>query len=165
MEVENPTNKRAVAFNADTPHTPGWILDYVQNEFPINHEPLDILTPWKGFSFKHPAHEEAQLWVQKAVSEASKGNHSVLLVPANFNSIYWREIVYRNCTDIRILVCPFRRPCAKKPVNCQMALLIFAGRPEEEMNQCCPIFAIEPAGWEEHYYKRARNKARFTIQK
>lgn len=154
---------------ADIGATPGWIRDLVYATFPIDFEPgetpnfVPLVQEWKGFSFAHPPHEEAQLWCEKAVTEAKKGHISVLLLPAVFNSIYWRSVVYPNATDIRILACPLKRPGQKKQIVSQMAFVVFAGRDDQEAYP--PIVVMEPEDWETHYYKKPRNKARFAIKR
>ncbi len=154
----------------DTARTPGWIRTWVHREFPITFEPLEtenfipLVQGWHGFSFVHPPHEEAQLWCEKAVLESQKGNPSVLLLPAVFNSIYWRSVICRGATEIRILKCPVKRPGAKKQIVSQMALVIFAGRDGLAEREDPPVFMVEPPEWENNYYKRARNLARFSIK-
>jgi hypothetical protein len=106
MEQENPTvsgEKRARQEpTPDTDTTPGWLRDFVGTDFNITFEPIlyktvrkdynPLVHDWAGFSFVHPPHAEAQLWVEKAAAESAKGNHSVLLLPAVFNAVYWREV-------------------------------------------------------------------------
>ncbi len=71
--------------------------------------------------------------------------------------------MYPKSTEIRVFTCPVKLPGAKKQIVSQMCLVIFAGRNEEEKDlPYPPVFPIEPAGWESHYYKRARNRARFS---
>jgi hypothetical protein len=174
--MEDPGNlKRQIEAEelpfADTTTTPGWIRTWVYREFPITFEPLEtenfipLVQGWQGFSFVHPPHEEAQLWCEKAVLESQKGNPSVLLLPAVFNSMYWRGVIYPGATEIRILACPVKRPGAKKQIVSQMALVIFAGRDGLGERDNPPIFVVEPQDWETKYYKRARNLARFSIKK
>lgn len=105
MEGENSPKlgeKRQLVPHDDTELTPGWLRDFIDSGFNITFEPQiytqikpeyqPLLHDWAGFSFVHPPHAEAQLWVEKAIKESDKGNHSVLLLPANFNSVYWREV-------------------------------------------------------------------------
>lgn len=146
----------------DRPDIPGWLLDYVHDEFPIEREANDLTNNWQGFVFSHPSHDQSQLFVEHAAKLVESGVKTVLLVPAAMSSGYWRSVVYPQATEVRILACPFRKPSAKKPVNCQMALVIFAGRQDDERHLQVPIYAIEPAGWQSKYYKRARNLARFS---
>lgn len=62
-----------------------------------------------------------------------------------------------------MFACPIKLPGKKKQVVSQMCMVIFAGRtPEEKDLPYPPIFVVEPAGWDTHYYKRARNRARFS---
>jgi hypothetical protein len=176
MEGENPPNrgeKRELVAHDDTESTPGWLRDFVDQDFNITFEPQiytqikkeyqPLLHDWAGFSFVHPPHAEAQLWVEKAIKESEKGNHSVLLLPAVFNACYWRDGLYQKATEIRVFTCPIKMPGKKKQIVSQMCLVIFAGRNEEEKDlPYPPIFPIEPGGWETHYYKRPRNRARFA---
>ena len=168
--LKRPLEEERLPF-LDTPSTPGWIRDWVYREFPITFEPnetpnfVPLVQTWQGFSFAHPPHEEAQLWCEKAVLESQKGNNSVLLLPAVFNSIYWRSVIGPGATEIRILGCPIKRPGAKKQIVSQMALVIFAGREGIEAGQWPQIFVVEPEQWETKYYKRARNLARFSVKK
>ena len=153
---------------ADTSGTPGWVRDYVYSQFPITFEPgetpgfVGLTGEWQGFSFVHPPHEEAQLWCEKAVAEHKKGHISVLFLPAVFNSIYWRQVIYPHATDVRIFACPVKRPGQKKQIVSQMALVLFAGRDGDEKYP--PIFIVEPEEWEQNYYKKPRNRARFSLK-
>lgn len=155
----------------DTDTTPGWLIDYVAEDFPITFFPeqqveAPLVQDWQGFSFVHPPHAEAQLWVEKAAAEAKKGRFSVLLLPAVFNAVYWRETVYPEATEIRVFTCPVKLPGAKKQVVSQMCLVVFAGRlPEEAAAQYPPVFPVEPTNWQANYYKRKRNLARFATRK
>jgi hypothetical protein len=149
----------------DTAMTPGWLREFVHANFPVTYEPEDanaLIQPWHGFVFAHPPHEESQLWCEKAAKEAAQGVFSVLLLPAVFNSIYWRQTVLPQASEIRVLTCPLKKPGAKKQIVSQMAFVVFAGKNENPEPQ---IFVVEPDGWEERYYKRPRNKARFTVKK
>jgi len=148
--------------------TPTWIREFVNKDFKITFEPQEALKEplkgdWKGFSFAHPPADNAEGWCAKAVEEAKKGHFSVLLMPAVFSSIYWRNLVYPNATEIRVLACPIRMNGAKKQTVSQMCLLVFAGTEnrDEEYPEYPPVFPVEPENWQEHYYKRARNKIRF----
>ena len=150
----------------DTPDTPGWLRDWVYSQFPITYdaEGTDLTRQWEGFVFHHPPHQEAQLWCEKAAGHAQKGIISVLLLPAVFNSIYWRQVVYRHAAEIRVLACPLKKPGAKKQIVSQMALVIFAQREEADKGNMPPIFVTEPETWKQNYYKRQRNMARFGAQ-
>ena len=170
MEAENKPdeNKRAREPPA-LEKTPEWLVDYACQDFPIDFYPeADLETPliksWRGFSFVHPPHAEAELWVKKAVLEMHRGNHSVLLLPAVFNSVYWREIVYPQATEIRVLTCPVKLPGAKKQIVSQMSLVVFAGRSPGEELSLPPIYPVEPPMWRDNYYIRARNRARFSAE-
>jgi len=157
----------------DTETTPGWIRDYVNGLFPCTFDPLEyayandsfepFLDDWKDFSFVHPPHADAQLWVEKAAVEAEKGNFSVMLLPAIFNAVYWRECVYQYATEIRVFTCPVKMPNAKKQIVSQMCLVVFAGKIEGA--EYPPVFPVEPPNWQDHYYKRARNRARFAVRR
>lgn len=72
-------------------------------------------------------------------------------------------IVYPKSKEIWVFTCPIKLPSKKKQIVSQMCLVIFAERsPEEKTLPYPPIFPVEPAGWEDKYYKRARNRARFS---
>ena len=82
--------------DADCVTTPDWILEYVQKSYPVNYDPCPevptedgLKVDWKGFAFVNPPNSECQVWMEKAAIESAKGNFSVLLVPATFNSVYW----------------------------------------------------------------------------
>jgi hypothetical protein len=156
--------------SADNVTTPDWLLDYVMQEFPmITSDPCPqepeqdgLAVEWDAWSFVNPPCSECQTWVEKAVSEAKNGHFSVMLIPATFNSVYWREIVLKNATEIRIFACPIRFDGQKKQVVTQMALVVFAA---QYGNGGVPLISvIEPTGWQAHYYKRKRNMARFSGQ-
>lgn len=155
---------------ADCVTTPDWIIEYLQKSYPIDYDPCPenphedgLKVEWKGFAFVNPPNSECQVWVEKATIEASKGHFSVLLIPATFNSVYWRELVYPNATEIKILTCPIKFQGQKKQLATQMALVTFAS---QDGNDGMPLISvIEPAGWEKYYYKRRRNMARFKTSK
>lgn len=170
MQGEKREREEEVLEYSDTQRTPGWLRAWIGSQFPITFEPFEqadfipLVQEWQGFSFAHPPHSEAQLWCEKAVAESKKGHHSVLLLPAVFNSIYWRSVVLPCATDVRILCCPIKLPGKKKQIVSQMALVVFAGRDADDEGHPAPIFAIEPDGWENNYYKLARNRARFKTE-
>lgn len=172
-KMENPAEKREreeIPPFADTERTPGWIRDWIYKDFPITFEPGEmhdfspLTQDWRGFSFAHPPHDEAELWCKKAVSESLKGNFSVLLLPAVFNSVYWRDVIYKGADEIHILTCPVKKPGAKKQIVSQMALVVFAGREDRVPGQQPALFLVEPENWEDKYYKRKRNQARFSLR-
>lgn len=152
----------------DTERTPGWLREFVDHGFDITFEPElhlehPLAQPWQGFSFVHPPHAEAQLWCEKAAKEAAEGRFSVLLLPAVFNSCYWRDCVYKHATDIRVFTCPVKMPGAKKQIVSQMCLVVFAGTENRTPDYPYPpVYPIEPPGWQDQYYKRPRNRARFA---
>lgn len=148
----------------DTQLTPAWLREYVYGEFPItiDAEGSSLMDKWiPGLVFHHPPHDEAQLWCEKAAAEIDNDVISVLLLPAVFNSIYWRSIVYKKAAEIRILACPIKLPGKKKQIVSQMALVVFAKREPEHKELMPNIFVVEPENWKDNYYKRQRNLARF----
>lgn len=159
---ENPTpNKK------DNVKTPQWLWNYLLDEFPsIESDPCPndpeedgLEADWEGWSYVNPPQSECQLWVEKASKEAAKGNYSVMLVPATFNSVYWREVVYSNATEIRIFKCPVKLDGQERQTTTQMALVVFSA---QHGNAGAPALSlIEPQDWSQSYYKRARNLARF----
>ena len=154
MQGEKREREEEVLEYSDTERTPGWLRAWIGSQFPITFEPFEqpdfipLVQEWQGFGFAHPPHSEAQLWCEKAVAE----------------SIYWRSVVLPCATDVRILCCPIKLPGKKKQIVSQMALVVFAGRDAENKKHPAPIFAIEPDGWENNYYKLARNRARFKTE-
>ena len=152
--------------------TPPWIVDFVLAEFkkiyafPQNQFENPLEAEWEGFSFAHPPHSDAQLWCEKAATEAKKGHFSVLLLPLVCNSCYWRDIVYKEATEIRIFTCPIKMPGKKKQIVSQMCLVVFAGNEREDPeNPYPPLWPIEPTNWKDAYYIRKRNKAQFASKK
>jgi hypothetical protein len=89
------------------------------------------------------------------------GNFSVIVVPAQFNCVYWRELVYPCATEIRVFACPIRFPGYSKQIATQMCLIVMAERRTDGSN-FPPVTVIEPENWQGHYYKRKRNAARFS---
>jgi|GEM_PF-3159161 len=165
--------------------TPAWLKEYIYSEFPCDYDPCPVdpkedglKVDWQGFAFCNPPYSETQAWVEKAALEASKGNFSVLLVPAVFNSVYWRETVYQSASEIRIFKCPIRFEGFKKQIVTQMCLLVFAGMFICATKSCLtyfiaehgpengdpPVVMIEPPNWGDHYYKRRRNQVRFRTR-
>lgn len=166
--VEEVEKRVAAPPFEDTDVTPGWVRDFVYGEFPITFEPIfqrdaPLIQAWEGFSFAHPPHDEAQLWCEKAAAEAANQHFSVLLLPAVFNSIYWRTVVYPCATEIRVLACPIKKPGQKKQIVSQMALVVFADKAADHILP--PVYIVEPENWEAVYYKRQRNLARFGVRK
>ena len=172
MEGENlaAPKRHMVAYPHESEEVrPQWIRDWIFGEYPCDFEPLSafgraagLQVPWHGLSFVFPPLNDTQAWVEKAVREQAYGRYSILLVPAVFNSVYWRETVYQKVSDIRILTCPIRLDGAKKGVTTQMSILVFAAPPsaDEERLQP-PMSLVTPDGWADNYYKRRRNQARF----
>ena len=86
----------------DTTSTPQWVKDYVAENFPpVTFTPCEaencngLMDAWPvgngELSFVNPPFTEAQLWIEKAARELKRGARSILFVPANFNSLYFRE--------------------------------------------------------------------------
>jgi len=105
--------------------TPVWLKEFITSEFPCDFEPCaqtaeaefdGLQSDWRGFSFVNPPYSETQLWVEKAVTEQKKGNFSVMLIPAVFNSVYWREVVYPHASEIRVFTCPIKFTGQKKQI-------------------------------------------------
>lgn len=176
--LENPTEpegkrEREETRHADEDLTPGWVLDFLDEDFPITFKPAQLARenpkyqplkhPWKSFAFAHPPNSECEAWVRKAAAEQKVDHFSVLFVPAMFNAGYWREVVYACATEIRVLTCPVRLPGKKKQEAQQMAVVVFGPKTEEQTDspQYPPVFPVEPSNWREGYYKRARNRERF----
>ncbi len=163
-----PTRKRPVpeVVNSAGVKTPEWLKNFIYDEFPCDTDrSADGLEPgdWTGFTFVNPPHSEAQAWVEKAAEQASKGNFSVLLIPAVFNSLYWREIVYPNASSIGVFKCQIKFEGHKKQVVTQMSLVSFVA---DAGNDGDPVVTLlEPVGWEDHYYARKRNKMRFRTRR
>lgn len=151
----------------DNGHTPGWLKTWVFSKFTITMDADDtsLMTPWNGLVFCHPPHADAEIWCEKAARELENGVVSILLLPAVFNSIYWRNIVYRDAYEIHVLTCPIKKPGAKKQIVNQMALVVFAPRADKETHPLPPVFLLEPDNWEDAYYKRPRNRARFALRR
>ncbi len=170
MDLENvdPNNRFAPQW-PDVVKCPDWLKQQVFALFPCKFEPLLVYGPdnglkmaWQDVSFAMPPANECHSWVRKAVKEQAKGNFSILLVPATFNAVYWREDVYSNVSEIRILTCPLKLPSSKrtKAVIAQMALLVFAAKdPNEDYSKLTvPITIWEPTGWASNYYKKDNNE-------
>lgn len=156
----------------DNTTTPQCVHEYVTQHFPITHNPVThpnsngLLDHWpvgEECSFVNPPFSDAQLWIEKAKREAQRGAASVLFVPAIFNSLYFRESVYPYASEIRILTCPFKIPGKSKQLVAQTALVVFAARdPETVVNGFPPVYLVEPESWADDYYKRPRNRSRFS---
>lgn len=145
--------------------TPEWLKAFIYDEFPCDNDASadGLNRDWHGFTFVNPPYSESQAWIEKAALEASKGNFSVLLVPAVFNSLYWREIVYPNATSIGIFKCPIKFEGHKKQVVTQMSLVSFVA---DAGNDGDPVVTLlEPDQWADHYYARKRNKTRFQTRR
>jgi len=150
----------------DNVETPNFILRYVLEHWPqVSDDPCPLepeedglKIEWGDWSFVHPPHSECQQWVEKAVDEAQKNHFSIMLIPAAFNSLYWRESIFPFASEVRILTCPLRFQNQKRQVATQMALVVFAA-PGRRHGQL-PILTAEPDNWQQAYYKRQRNRDR-----
>jgi len=149
---------------------PLWISDYVAHNFPgvdIVTSPLYLTHPWAEWSFLFPPMSQAHLYIAKAVKELQKGHNSILLVPATFNSSYFRELVAPNAAEIRILTCPLRLDAKKTKTVHQMCFIVFAPKFEGDEEAGLPavtepfISMLEIDGWKDQYYKRQRNRKKF----
>jgi len=150
----------------DDEHTPGWVKNFAYREFEITEDvsKKPLVEEWSNFVFAHPPHDEASLWCEKAANETQKveGKGAVLFLPVVFKSNYWRDYVYPFAAEVRIFTCPIKLPGSKKPLVPDMAFIVFAKRPEEFKDAMPGIFPIKPMGWEDAYYKKARNKKKFA---
>jgi len=165
--LQNQPKKRV---NRDNAKTPLWLLNYLYENFNISNDPcpleeerdLDfdgLKEDWTGLSYVHPPHSETEAWVKKAAEQVKKGHFSVLFVPFIANSLYWREFVYPNVSEIRVLKCPVKLEGDNKQLTNQMCLLIFAA---EFVGADPVVHFIEPEGWKNTFYKRQRNADRFA---
>lgn len=142
---------------------PLWLLEYVAASFgedlDMVTKPSDIELVWKEWNLVCAPFDESHLWMEKAVKELQLGHNSIVFAPAAFNSLYWQDYVYPHAVEVRILGCPVRMESKKRKTVNQMCLVIFAPRAEGENE---PLYSvIRPAGWDQQYYKRARNRQRF----
>lgn len=58
--------------------------------------------PWSKSTWCNPPYSNLTPWVDKAVLEQSKGNLSVLLIPAD-TSVKWFQTAFDNCTSCTFL--------------------------------------------------------------
>jgi hypothetical protein len=177
--IDEDNKREAPLGHEDDGPTPGWILDYLDEDFPCDFRPdrfglqmpkYDPLKhPWRRWNFAQPPSDSCQAWVEKAAKEQALEHFSVLFVPAAFHAAYWRDIVYSKCTEIRILAVPCRLPNKKRQEAHSMVFLVFGPRAEEQTEADAlkypPVYLCEPRNWREGYYKRQRNKERFAGQK
>lgn len=157
----------------ETSSTPQWVKDYVIETFPpVTFNPCEaenfngLIGDWPTaegeLSFVNPPFAEAQLWIEKAARELKKGARSILFVPANFNSLYFRESVYPCALEIRVFTAPIKMPGKNKQLPCQTALVIYVARDDVTDDSPPPVFVVNPPNWEKNYYKRPRNQSRFA---
>jgi hypothetical protein len=159
--------------------TPVWLREFVRKNYPYTFNPVEedgfdgLMDSWPtgegNLSFVNCPFSEAQLWIEKAVKELKRGAESVLWVPATFNSVYFREAVYPNASEIQILTCPLKQPGKTKQIVAQTCLLIFVVAPplaDDELKDPYPLVTfVDPPGWQEAYYVRPRNRSRFGGKK
>lgn len=143
---------------------PLWLMQYVADnlgeDLDIVRRSADMNVPWGDWTFVAAPFEESHLWMEKAVNELKLGHNSIVFAPAAFNSLYWNDYVYANASEVRILRCPVRMESKKRKTVNQMCLVIFAPRAEGMLE---PVYSvIQPDGWDQQYYKRARNRQRFS---
>lgn len=159
----------------DQDTTPQWLRDYVAQNFPVTFNPVEkagfsgLMEPWPAgneqLCFVNCPFADAQLWIEKAKKELKRGAASIVFVPAVFNSLYFRESVYPHASEIQIFTCPIKQPGKNKQLVAQTCLVVFAAREEDALADRFPsVILVEPEGWEQGYYKRARNQARFAIK-
>lgn len=156
--------KRQVEEEEEFEAPPLWLLQYVADnvgeDLDIVRKPSQMNIAWGDWTFVCAPFEESHLWIEKAVNELKLGHNSIVFAPAAFNSLYWNEYVYPNATEVRILGCPVRMESKKRKTVNQMCFIIFAPR-AEGMNRV-QYDVIQPQGWDQQYYKRARNRQRFS---
>jgi hypothetical protein len=98
--------------------TPDDLYEDLNEEYHFDHDPcpmngasnekvpngLASKTRWGHCNFVNPPYSDIPAWMKKAVREMDEyGSKSVFLVPARTNSVYWRDIVLPNATDIRFI--------------------------------------------------------------
>jgi len=105
--------------------TPDWLIDELKQEFdfkldvcttkdnPLNIEQffwypewdgLNYCNDWQTWSYCNPPYSEVAVWVERAFHERSHGNHTVMLLPARTDTIWFHEYIYNKPNvEIRFL--------------------------------------------------------------
>ena len=104
----------------DTWATPAWLYRYAEYRFGVfdldvcaSHdsykcrpyftiEDNSLIQPWALFNWCNPPYSNIRPWVEKAALEANIGNSTVMLLPADF-STQWFKLVWDLSSDILIL--------------------------------------------------------------
>lgn len=100
-----------------------------------------LVEAWMRRTWCNPPYSNVRPWLIKARVEADRGNTSVLLIPADPSTRWWRDLVARYASEVRFLVGrpKFRRPdgsrhdCARGGggTTTPIAVVVFApGRTE-----------------------------------
>ena len=63
---------------------------------PINPQTNGLTSTWKQLNFVNPPFKYILPWVNKAISEATKGKKTILLVPISTSTYWWRMVVCTN---------------------------------------------------------------------
>lgn len=96
-------------------HTPGYILDPLNDEFdfdfdpcPLNHDVKEwdgLKIDWGHRNFVNPPYskQEKEAFVKKAIEESGKGKLSVVLIPVSTNTKLFHDLIKPNAKEIRFV--------------------------------------------------------------
>lgn len=104
----------------DTWATPVWLFEYAKNRFGnfdldvcaahdsfkcrpyYTEEDNSLVQPWAYLNWCNPPYSNIRPWVEKAALEANIGNRTVMLLPADF-STQWFKLVWDMSSEILII--------------------------------------------------------------
>lgn len=104
----------------DTWATPLWLFNYAKNyygDFDLDvcashdsykcqsyytTEENSLVQPWSRLNWCNPPYSNIRPWVEKAALEANEGNRTVMLLPADF-STQWFKLVWDLSSEINII--------------------------------------------------------------
>ncbi|AUR96579.1 DNA N-6-adenine-methyltransferase [Vibrio phage 1.226.O._10N.261.48.E5] len=115
--------------------TPGFIFDYYNRRFNFTcdvaascenalcesfytEEDNSLSQDWFMVNWCNPPYSKIMPWVEKAVSEMSNGNKTVMLIPAD-TSVKWFKLAFDNCSECHFISgrLSFVNEATKKPVS------------------------------------------------
>jgi len=104
----------------DTWATPVWLFEYAEERYGkfdldvcaaddsykckpyYTIEQNSLMQPWRRFNWCNPPYSNITPWVEKAALEANCGNATVMLLPADF-STRWFKLVWDTSSEILII--------------------------------------------------------------
>lgn len=140
--------------------TPDNVLDEIRAEFGQFFDPCPFvgknrqpdfngLSPtecaWQEFNYVNPPYDFIDPWMKRAADEMALGHTTVMLIPARTGSVYWHELAWPICTEIRFISGQVFFKGYAVPSPHHLSLLIYRSEPErlrQHANTHWPLLEI-----------------------